>query len=293
MMRSIVECSIAEWSPAPTEHQIHELAAALERGSVLYFPQLRFHLDDGERAYLDPRWADPRCKNICYDGERDVLAGAVGSASERDGLRAMLRRYRERSIGLIGALFPNYRPRLRAARTSFRPVRVEGRATSWRKDDRQLHFDAFPSSPNHGERILRVFHNANPAGEPRVWRLGEPFEDAARHFLPEVTAPLPGSAWLMERLHITKRRRSRYDHIMLQLHDRMKADKEYQQRAPQVTVALEAGSTWICFSDQTAHAAMSGQFLIEQTLHLPVEALYEPAQSPLRILERLTGAKLV
>jgi hypothetical protein len=34
---------------------------------------------------------------------------------------------------------------------------------------------------------------------------------------------------------------------------------------------------------------MSGQFACEQTFYLPVDAMREPAWSPLRILERLTG----
>ena len=63
-----------------------------------------------------------------------------------------------------------------------------GRAVSWRKDDSRLHVDAFPSRPNHGERILRVFCNVNPHGEDRVWRVGEPFEAMARTLLPRVRA---------------------------------------------------------------------------------------------------------
>jgi hypothetical protein len=37
---------------------------------------------------------------------------------------------------------------------------------------------------------------------------------------------------------------------------------------------------------------MSGQFMREQTLCLPVAAMYDPASSPLRILERPTGRTL-
>jgi hypothetical protein len=40
------------------------------------------------------------------------------------------------------------------------------------------------------------------------------------------------------------------------------------------------------------HAAVSGQFMLEQTIRLPVSALYDPARSPLAILERLTGRAL-
>jgi hypothetical protein len=41
------------------------------------------------------------------------------------------------------------------------------------------------------------------------------------------------------------------------------------------------------------HAASSGQFMFEQTIHLPIEALYEPQRSPLAVLERVTGRRLV
>jgi hypothetical protein len=40
------------------------------------------------------------------------------------------------------------------------------------------------------------------------------------------------------------------------------------------------------------HAALSGQYMLEQTIHLPLAALYEPARAPLAILERLTGRVL-
>ena len=33
--------------------------------------------------------------------------------------------------------------------------------------------------------------------------------------------------------------------------------------------------------------------MLEQTIHLPIAALYDPARSPLAILERLTGRTLV
>ncbi|MEO8756075.1 MAG: Kdo hydroxylase family protein, partial [Casimicrobiaceae bacterium] len=52
------------------------------------------------------------------------------------------------------------------------------------------------------------------------------------------------------------------------------------------------GTTWLCFSDQVMHAAVSGQYMLEQTIHLPVSALYEPLQAPLAILERLAGRAL-
>jgi hypothetical protein len=38
---------------------------------------------------------------------------------------------------------------------------------------------------------------------------------------------------------------------------------------------------------------MSGQFIFEQTLHLPIAAQYHPEMSPLRTLEELKGRALL
>ena len=105
--------------------------------------------------------------------------------------------------------------------------------------------------------------------------------------------PLPGSAAILAALHVTKRKRSAYDHLMLNLHDRAKEDLTYQRDCAQQTVHFAPGTTWLCFSDQLMHAAVSGQYMLEQTINLPVSALYDPSRAPLAILERLTGRVLV
>jgi hypothetical protein len=176
---------------------------------------------------------------------------------------------------------------------SFRPSVVETREQSWRADDRRLHVDAFPSRPNRGERLLRVFTNVNPEGVPRVWRVGEPFETVAQRFLPRAK---PYSAWqakALKALKVTKSLRSEYDHLMLQLHDGMKSDTDYQKNAPQVTMPFPAGSTWVVFSDQASHAAMSGQYMMELTAQLPPSEQYDTNASPLAILTRMMGHALV
>jgi hypothetical protein len=291
-MNQIVEQSLAAWDPRPDEARSRALAAELEAGKLLFFPHLDFELTTAEKRFLDPRWSDGRAKNISFDPAQDSLKGATGNRADLDDLKAMVARYHRQALELIQALLPGYTAQLRIAPTSFRPMPVAGRASSWRKDDSRLHIDAFPSRPNRGERILRVFTNVNPRGEPRVWRVGEPFTDLAAKLMPALPKPLPGSAALLAVLHITKSRRSEYDHYMLALHDRMKSDLGYQKSAPQQTMPFPPGSTWICYSDQTSHAVMSGQYMFEQTLHLPVEALYDPSSSPLRVLERLAGRAL-
>ena len=63
--------------------------------------------------------------------------------------------------------------------------------------------------------------------------------------------------------------------------------------AAQLTMPFAPGAVWVCFSDQTSHAVMSGQYMLEQTFHLPANAQYDTASSPLAILTRLTGRPLI
>ena len=265
---------------------------ALEAGKVLHFPRLGFTLLPQEAQLLDPAVLSPKSRNISLDAN-GVLHGANGEAATVQTLTAMIGRFREQSQQLIAALLPRYTGHLRLAPTSYRPMQVESRRQSWRADDRRLHVDAFPSRPNYGERILRVFANVNPSGIPRVWRVGEPFETVARRFVPRAKRYSRWQASALRTLHVTKSLRSEYDHLMLQLHDGMKGDLDYQKTAGQATMPFPAGSVWVCFSDQASHAVMSGQYMLEQTLFLAPEQLYDPQASPLAILSRLTGRPLV
>lgn len=266
--------------------------AVVEAGQVLRFPYLPFELLESELKFRDPRWADGKAKNISVRWPGGEMRGAVGNGAELAALKAMIVRYAEQSEALALRLFPHYRGHLVRGNTSFRPVNVAGRETSWRKDDTRLHVDAFPSNPMHGTRLLRVFCNVNPNGEARRWRVGEAFDDHARRYLPKIAKPLPGSAWLMEKTGITKRRRTEYDHVMLQLHDRAKADAEFQRNGPQADVSFAPGTTWVVYSDQVLHAAMGGQHMMEQTFYLDTSRLQQPDSSPLHTLERQLGRSL-
>ena len=264
----------------------------IEDGAVLSFPHLPFTLSEAERRFLDPRWADGKAKNISLRWPGGEMRGAAGAANDLAELKAMITRYADQSEAFALRLFPHYRGHLLRGNTSFRPVDVAGRETSWRKDDTRLHVDAFPSNPMHGTRLLRVFCNVNPSGRPREWRVGEPFEAHAKRYLPSIKPPMPGSAWLLERTGITKRRRTEYDHLMLQLHDRAKADAAFQQTSPQARVDFAPGTTWVVFSDQVLHAAMGGQHMMEQTFYLAAAHQHRPEVSPLGTLERLLGREL-
>ena len=288
MSAQIIELELDDWARA---HSRPEWTAAVEAGKVLYFPRLGFQLRDEEQALLREDMLAAGTRNVSL-GADGVLKGAGGSAAEQQALAAVIGRFRQQALQLVDGLLPAYRGLLRVAPTSFRPRQVETRAQSVRADDQRLHVDAFPSRPNYGERILRVFANINPHGVPRVWRVGEDFETVARQFLPRAKPYRLWQARVLNALHVTKSLRSEYDHLMLQLHDLMKLDEHYQRSGGQVSMPFAAGSAWVCFSDQATHAVMSGQFMVEQTLHLPPGREANPQASPLAILTRLRGRPL-
>lgn len=280
---------VTAWRPTIDPAVQAELAAALEQGKVICLPALAFPLEPGESTLLRPDCVRPGTKTVKYS-----LAGHAmwGSADGAPALAGLMRRYAESARDLVGAMLPGYAPFLAVGNTSFRPVEAHERVQSRRHDDRLLHVDAFPSRPSHGARILRLFTNIHPGDCPRIWRVGEPFAAVASRFLPTLPRPLPGSAALLRLLKITKGTRSPYDHYMLRLHDRMKLDDAYQRSVAATEIAFPPGSSWIAFTDQVSHAVVSGQHALEQTFALPATTMTNPAGTPLRILESLTGRQL-
>jgi len=289
MAFSIITIESPNWViDKPNLDWIHALCS----GKVLHFSNLEFEVSDQEKSLFVPEIQNPKARNISV-GADHVLKGAQGNEHSLKLLRELILRYRNSANNLVNSLAPKYSPYLKVLPTSFRPFNIQDRKQSWRADDRRLHVDAFATRPNNGERILRVFMNINPSGVPRVWRVGDSFENIAQQFLPLIKPYSPFQAKFLKNFGLTKSLRSEYDHMMLQIHDAMKFDLSYQQNCHQTEFEFLPGDVWVCFSDQTSHAAMSGQFMMEQTYNLPVDALYEPMSSPLAILSRLTNRKLV
>jgi hypothetical protein len=279
------------WVDAPARPGDPRAADVLERGDVIFLPGLAFAVEQAEQALFSPGILRS-AKNASYD----PLTGRVGGTSlgpeDVARLRGMMARFSDQATTFVESILPEYRGRIRRMRASFRPAEIAGRRTSWRKDDTRLHVDSFPASPVQGRRILRLFSNVNPSGRVRSWRVGEDFEALAARFAPSLSLPRAGSSTVLQWLGVTKTRRSPYDALMLQLHDRMKEDVAYQATAPQRPAEFPAGSTWMAFTDQVSHAAMSGQYQLEQTYLLPVDAMRDQSRAPLRVLERLKERRL-
>jgi hypothetical protein len=269
-----------------------EAADVLERGGLVLFPRLPFALQPGEAGLIDAGVLNGKSKNVSLDPSTGKLGGSNLEGERLAAMSGMMARFSARADAILSVLTPGYGPHLQKRRTSFRPGAIETRALSPRKDDKRLHVDAFPANPVQGRRILRVFTNANPSGEARLWQVGdEEFERFAERFRAKIKARAAG-AW-RERLGLTKGPRTAYDAAMLSLHDAAKFDDAWQKSAPQTPLSFPAGSSWVVYTDSVLHAALAGRHAFEQTYLMPIAGMSDERRSPLRILERLTGRPLV
>lgn len=292
-MGILKELNLTDWQTTPGPDAQTEATHALEQEKIVYLPKLGFKLSPEESELLSDSYQGLKAKNVSFDCRNNTLRGIQCDLATQDKLISLLSRFNRAAHNLVNHLFPSYADALEVARTSYRPIEVAGRKSpSYKKDDTRLHIDAFPSNPVQGKRILRVFTNINPNEKPRLWHAGEDFSMVAKRFLPQIKKPFLSGKFLKS-LGLTKSIRTPYDHIMLQIHDRMKADERYQEETKKIALELSAGATWIVQTDCVSHAALSGQHLLEQTFYLPVDAMLNATRSPLRILEQLSGQPLL
>lgn len=271
---------------------------ALEHGSLLFLAHTLLSWKADDRAALLQRDQQARShKNIAYHLDADRLMGVDRRSGQAETLRRLLRIYAKEITALLAALLAPYARCWRIDYTSFRPEEEAGRRLPWRARNDLLHIDAFPSRPTNGDRILRVFTNVHPS-RPRCWVTAEPFDLLVGRFAdrPGLSLPRHPSPWhaLRRRLlrHVPSAggallRRSPYDAFMLRLHDHLKADARFQATAARETWQFPPGSSWIAFTDALPHAALSGQFALEQTYFVPRAAMRHPERAPVSILEKL------
>ncbi|HRD71230.1 MAG TPA: Kdo hydroxylase family protein [Legionella sp.] len=251
----------------------------LEEGKILFFPDYYFAPVD--KTLMSDSILHGTHKNVSYDYKRNKLGAFNKEASNvSNKLEFLLKSYAEFSLDLVQKTLPSYIPHLQWGRTSFRPAQISGRSSSKRKDDTRLHVDSFSATPVNGLRILRVFCNVNPEQEPRVWQVGEPFQHVLKEFAPKIPSYNKLRAKILKWVKTTKSLRSPYDHYMLHLHDMMKKDDLYQEKVNKTQIDFPAQSSWIVFTDHVSHAALSGQYLLEQTFYLPVDKMTQPEHSP-------------
>ncbi len=271
--------------------------AELERGGILFFSRPPFALPEEHCKFLLAlRPAGSRLhKNVSYRPETDVLRG-FDDGESRARVHEILRGYATEVCEFVAGFLWPYAQKFLMDYASFRPLEEEGRDLPLHKRNDLLHVDAFPSRPTRGGRILRIFTNVNPE-KPRVWTVGERFPQLAARYAQNAGlmrfAGEPTSARAfkkgLSRLGVVPDR-APYDRFMLHFHDWLKENADFQD-TPQGKERMEFPpmATWLVFTDGVPHAALSGQFAMEQTFIIPVDALVEPGVSPLQVLERLSG----
>ena len=166
-MTMVIDYPIADWNQQCSAEVQKHAQRTLEEGNVLFFPSLGFSVNEAEVQFLSPNTL-AKSKNISLDVVTGKLGGTSLNEVEVKPIHTMMQRFATYTNDLMLNLLPHYNAGLVQARTSFRPVEIVGRSTSWRKDDTRLHVDSFPSSPVQGRRILRVFCNVNPHGRSRL-----------------------------------------------------------------------------------------------------------------------------
>src|SRR5271154_4088182 len=275
----------------------------LERGQILQFREPPFSFPVADQEFLrNQEWTELRMhKNVSYRPGEDVLRGVSGDAGTIERLHSIMRNYSARVVGFVGDFLSPYSGKWILDFASFRPFEEEGRDLPLHKRNDLLHVDAFPSRPTRGGRILRVFTNLNTT-RPRVWTTTESFEALARQYakaagLQEIAEDDSFLGRTVQslgaKLGIGTMSRTPYDMFMLRFHDYLKENSAFQANCPKIRMEFPPMATWVVFTDSVAHAALSGQYAVEQTFLIPPQALVAPEAAPFRILEGIAGRPLV
>jgi hypothetical protein len=301
----VCDYTIHGWA-APAQERSPWYCSRLEDGQILFFPETPFELPAEDREFLiGARQASARYhKNISFRPREGRVRGLErGTAGERR-LAAILAAYSQRVTRFATTFLAPYAQGLQLDFASFRSIEESGRNLPLKQRNDLLHTDAFPTRPTHGNRILRIFTNLNPA-EPRVWLTGEPFHVLAPRLAGDAgledCAEAARSAWrrwtrslprLASALGVPWPDRSPYDRFMLGFHDYLKANRVFQDSSAKSRWEFPPNSTWIVFTDSVPHAVLSGRFALEHTYIVSECDLVLRDRSPREVLEKLCGTPL-
>lgn len=274
----------------------------LERGEVLYFPTCPFPLPaaDDRHFLCEQRLASSFHKNISYDPRGgDVTGFARTSPEQPERLRVVLAAFASAATAWLAGVLPRYATAWEPDRATLRPEEEATRRLRLTARNDLLHLDAFPNRPSQGRRILRLFVNLNE-NEPRVWVTSESFARLLERYGREVGAP-PGAgpAWVrrlganvLSLLRPGRSPHAPYDAFMRRLHHFLKANDEFQERAPRRFWKFAPGSAWLVFTDGVSHAELRGRFALEHSYFIAPQTLVLPDQAPAALLARTFTAAL-
>ena len=286
--------------------QARTWCAELEAGNILFFPEtpIRLAKDDLDFLLRQEQSGSSLHKNIAYKPSADKISGdAAADAATTERLHKIMREYSRAVENFLGGFLSPYQRRWQLDYASFRPQEEQNRDLPLRRRNDLLHTDAFPTRPTYGARILRFFNNINPT-RTRDWVTSDTFDVTAPRYAPrEIALPKPdgalgGAAKKAARAAglgklLPQVKRSPYDDFMMRFHNFLKENEEFQRTTPKYEFKLPPGSSWMVYTDSVPHAVLAGQYALEQTFLIAREAMVVPEMSPIGVLERMTGARLV
>jgi len=276
------------------------LEETLERGEIATFEPCPFALPTGaDLAFLLGQQLNSSIhKNISFNPETGSASGFIRqSPIQTEQLQRLLAEFSRTATSWLTELLPRYAGGLQPDRASLRPEEEATRKLRLTARNDLLHFDAFPSRPTRGQRILRLYVNINPTDD-RVWITSETFAKVLEKYAHFVGLPNDHRTNWAHRLgqgilgffQPNVRERTSYDDFMLRLHNYLKGNDDFQERAPRRLWHFKPGSAWLLFSDAISHAELRGQFALEHSYFVPQHTLALPDQAPAALLERLGDA---
>ncbi len=273
----------------------------LEAGNILFIPYIPFAFpnDDLQFLFAQRQTGGKNHKNIAYKPKSNTISNAM-SLSEQQSKRLLgiMQFYSKSCSTFLSQLLSPYDSKWRIDYASFRPFEEKGRPLRTRARNDLLHVDSFPTRPMNGNRILRFFTNINPVHH-RKWITSDPFEVLAKRYggkkvpFPRKNTPFRALMKIAKKLGLPISLRSPYDVFMLNLHNFLKENEEFQQTCPKNYWEFPSNSCWAVFTDQVSHAAIAGQYALEQTFVVPPSALVDPQTAPLAVLEKLSKFLMV
>jgi hypothetical protein len=289
--------TIDEWPPPAR----FDFRPELEAGNVLFFPATPFELPEETKSFLRNLNFEGGAvhKNIAYRTASDRITGIDAEGAQKDRLQAIMRDYSRKAIAFTKELLPEYAESWKLDYASFRPLEEQGRDLPLNKRNDLIHTDAFPSRPTNGDLILRVFTNIHPS-KTRNWVVTDPFPVLAEKYaraagLEKIAAGgnfRHRSARLLKSFGFPVVPRSPYDRFMLNFHEYLKRNGDFQQNCAKYKFDFPPGSTWLTFTDVVPHSVHSGQHALEQTFIIARKSLANPENAPVAVLERLCGLGL-
>ncbi len=278
------------------------LCRQLEAGDVLYFPHTPFDIPEDDRRFLLSQKQSERFhKNVSYRPKQDRLKGVdANDTADFTRMHEIMRAYSQRAVEFCANFLPRYADQWRVDYASFRPIEEKGRDVKFNARNDLIHVDSFPTRPSRGDRLLRIFTNVTPERE-RVWVSAGSFKELAERYARDAGLPSKSNGVnrlsrrtisALARLGLPVTDRPEYDRFMLRFHDALKHNRDVQDNPSNETWSFPPDSTWMCFTDTTSHACLSGQYCLEQTFMVSRASLIDPDAAPIAILERMVGFAL-